>query len=107
MILPFSLLRAGSYCASLPAIKRYGNCTMVQWDDEDAAIDVYLDAAIDVACALATCQAAERQGHSVDFTGLDRSINGIERGAPGDIITLVDTIGINAQKVLDRVKFSP
>jgi hypothetical protein len=91
----------------MPAFKRHDNDTiLVKWDDEDPATDVYLDAGVDVACALATCQAAEKKGQNVDFTAIDRTINGIERstGAFDDIITWTSTIGNNAKKILERAK---
>jgi hypothetical protein len=106
---PFGVFVIKAACAppGMPAFKRYDNDTiLMKWDDEDPATDVYLDAAVDVACALATCQAAEKEGESVDFTAIDRTINGIERstGAFDDIITWTSTIGNNAKKILDRAK---
>jgi hypothetical protein len=90
-------------------LKRYSNDNIVvKWDDEDPAIDVYFEAAVDKACALATCQAAEKKGQRVDFTAIERTINGAERsaGAFGDIITWAGTMGNNANKILERAKSS-
>jgi hypothetical protein len=79
---------------------------VVKWDDEDPATNVYLDAAADVACALATRHAAEKKGQSVDFTAIDRTINSIEKNATGlgQIFISATTIRNAADKILDESK---
>jgi len=104
----FGVFVISARCAppGMPAFKPYGNDLVVKWDDEDPATDVYLDAAADVACALATRQAAEKKGQSVDFTNIDRAINSIEKKANGlgQIFIWATTIKNAADKILDESK---
>jgi hypothetical protein len=76
------IISTGCAPAGLPPFMRHGNDTgIVKWNGEDEATDVYLDAAVDVACALVTRSAAEKKGQHVDFAAMDRTIDAIERSA--------------------------
>jgi len=95
--------------AGLPPFMRYGNDTViVKWNDEDEATDVYLDATVDVACALVTREAAEKKDQRVDFAAINRTIDAIERsaGAFDQIITWTTTIETNSGKILKEAKSS-
>jgi hypothetical protein len=101
------VIKAACAPPGMPDFKLYGNDTIVvKWDDEDPATNIYLDAAADVACALATRQAAEKKGQSVDFTAIDRTINSIENNATGlgQIFISATTIRNAADKILDESK---
>jgi hypothetical protein len=103
------IISTGCAPAGLPPFMRHGNDTgIVKWNGEDEATDVYLDAAVDVACALVTREAAEKKGQRVDFAAMDRTIDAIERsaGAFDQIITLTTTIETNSGKILKEAKSS-
>lgn len=90
----------------LKPLARYGSDLIVVWDAEDQATDPYLLAAIEIARA---CVVEGRRGDSaeeVDFEGIDRAINEIEKRAEGldRIRKPAETIRSSSETILERVR---
>ena len=85
---------------------RSGDDVFVVWDAEDAASDVYLHAALELARALCVRGSRQSQAQAADFTALDAAILEIEKrsGALGEITTWTETIRNNSDKILDHVR---
>jgi hypothetical protein len=98
----------------IPRFARYGDDIVVRWDAERPETDVYLDAAISLARALATRGMAAGSARTADFEAIEEAILEIERRAESlnevkvsaeTIKSAADRIGARArliQEALDR-----
>jgi hypothetical protein len=91
--------------AGMPPLMHYGDDIIVAWDSNNPATNICLDAALTMACGLATREAAAK-GQPIDFTAIDRTINSIETKATGlgQIFISATTIRNAADKILDECK---
>lgn len=82
-----------------------GDDIIVAWDADNPATDICLDAALTMACGLATREAAAK-GQAIDFTAIDRTIISVEKTATGltQIFVSATTIRNAADKILDESK---
>ena len=92
--------------AYLKPLKRYGADVVVLWDAEDERSDVYLDAAIMIAKALALRTKTISKASSVDIEAVDKAIREIERQAGffEEIKTKSGTIKNGAEKILTLIE---
>jgi hypothetical protein len=89
-----------------PPFRRFGDDLLVVWDAQDPRTDIYLDAALSIARALAIRQAAVRGETTVDLAAIEKAILEIERQAAklDCIQTSGNTIKNGAQKILDEAR---
>lgn len=89
-----------------PPFRRFGDDLLVVWDAQEPRSDIYLDAALSIARALAVRQAAERGETAVDLAVIEKAILEIERQAAklDSIQTSGNTIKNGAQKILDEAR---
>ena len=92
--------------SGLKPLKRYGADVVVLWDAEDERSDVYLDAAIMIAKALALRTKTISKASSVDIEAVDKAIREIERqaGFLEEIKTKSGTIKNGAEKILTLIE---
>lgn len=91
--------------SGLMPLARYGTDVVVLWDAEDETTDVYLQAGLMVAKAIAMSARRPNVEIETDFVALDKAILEVQRqaGYLGDIETYSGTIKSGADKILDRV----
>jgi hypothetical protein len=89
----------------MPSFARYGNDAIVVWDADDAASDVFLEAALSLARALCVRAGATRH-ESVDLPALDRAIRDVEKQLEGleEIRRFAETSESASRKILERVR---
>ena len=88
-------------------LQRFGKDVIVVWDAEDAATDVYLDAAVTLAKALALdCHRASMPEIDVDFTAIDKAIETIAKRAErtDDVRRYAETIQSNGGKIVKEME---
>lgn len=90
---------------NLAPMARYGTDIVAVWDSEDPQVDVFLTAALSVARAICTQEAAARRGAEIDFEPAERAIRAIEKllGGLEEIKAAGETIQSGSQKILHRV----
>jgi hypothetical protein len=86
-------------------LEHYSDDIIVAWDADNPATNICLDTALDMACELATREAAAK-GQSNDLTAINRTINSIEKKATdlGQIFISATTIRNAAERILDESK---
>lgn len=91
---------------AFPRFLRRGDDLFVVWDAEDAATDVWLEAALSVAEALCTRVAAATERRTADFAALDAAVNEVEKqaGTLDEIETSAKTVTGGAERILRRVE---
>lgn len=91
--------------SGLMPLARYGADVVVLWDAEDETTDVYLQAGLMVAKAIAMSARHPKQEIEADFDALDRAILEVQRqaGYLDEITTSSGTIKSGAEKILNRV----
>jgi hypothetical protein len=101
----FFVISADYAPPGMAPLMRYGDDIIVAWDADNSATNICLDAALDLACGLATREAAAKD-QSIDFAAVDRTINSVEKKATGlgQIFVSATTIRNAADKILDESK---
>ena len=91
--------------SGLMPLARYGMDVVVLWNADDEATDVYLQAGLMVAKAIAMGARSPNLEIEADFEALDKAILEVQRqaGYLDDITTSSDTIKSGAEKILNRV----
>jgi hypothetical protein len=91
---------------SIPTFQRYGRDLVVRWNAEDDANDVWLEAALIVATALAVKAASHDKQDAASFEKIDKAIERIRKALEGfdEVNTSANTIKTSAQKILDRAR---
>lgn len=89
----------------LMPLARYGVDVVVLWDAEDETTDVYLQAGLMVAKAIAMSAHSPKPEIEADFVELDKAILEVQRqaGYLDEIATSSGTIKSGAEKILNRV----
>ena len=92
--------------ASIPVFQRYGHDLVVQWDADDDAHDVWLQAALMVATALAVKAASHDRQDAASFDKIDKAIERIRKCLEGfdEINTCANTARNAAEKILNRAR---
>lgn len=92
----------------IPRFGRYGDDIVVRWDAERPETDVYLDAAISLARALATRGTATGSARVADFEAIEEAILEVEKRAQSldEIKTYAETIRSGADKIAERVRIT-
>lgn len=87
-------------------LARYGMDVVVLWDAEDETTDVYLQAGLMVAKAIAVNARSPKPEIEADFVALDKAVLEVQRqvGYLDEIATSSNTIRNGADKILDRVE---
>lgn len=87
-------------------LARYGTDVIVLWDAEDETTDIYLQAGLMVAKAIALNARSPKPEIEADFVALDKAILEVQRqaGYLDEIATSSNTIRNGADKILDRVE---
>ena len=90
----------------LMPLARYGMDVVVLWDAEDETTDVYLQAGLMVAKAIAIGARSPNSEIEADFVALDKAILEVQRqaGYLDEIATSSGTIKNGAEKILSRVE---
>ena len=86
--------------------RREGEDIFLVWDADDPLMDVYLQAGLEVARALCTRHARQREEHTLDVVGLEKAILEIERQADDleKIKKPTETIQSSVNTILERVR---
>ena len=86
----------------LEAFARYGNDIVVTWDKDDAGTDVFLDAGLSVAIALAVRAQAHTTEVGADFEAIEQAVLNIQMQAEGlgQIKTWATTVRNNGDNIV-------
>ena len=78
---------------SIPVFQRYGHDILLRWSAEDAASDVWLQAALMLATALSVRAVQHNKGEAASFATLDRAVEAIRKHIEGldEITTFANT----------------
>lgn len=90
----------------MASLQRFGKDVVVVWDSEDPSTDVYLDAAIILAKAMALdCHRASAPEVDVDFLAIDKAIEAIAKRAErtDQVRTWGQTIESTGKKIVDEM----
>lgn len=93
--------------AGVASLQRFGKDVVVVWDSEDPTTDVYLDAAVILAKAMALdCHRASAPGVDVDFLAIDKAIEAIAKRAEktDQVRTWGQTIESTGRKIVDEME---
>lgn len=92
----------------IPRFARYGDDIVVRWDAERPESDVYLDAALSLARALATRGTAVGSARTADFEVIEEAILEVEKRAASldEIKTYAETIRSGADKIAERARIT-
>ena len=90
----------------IPNFQRYGRDIVVRWNADDDALDVWLQAALMVATALAVKAASHDKQDAASFEKIDRAIERIRKALEGfdEINTSANTTRSAAEKILNRAR---
>lgn len=90
----------------IPDFQRYGRDIVVRWNADDDALDVWLQAALMVATALAVKAASHDRQDAASFEKIDRAIERIRKALEGfdEINTSANTTRSAAEKILNRAR---
>lgn len=90
----------------IPNFQRYGRDLVVQWNADDDANDVWLEAALMVATALSVKAASHDKKDAASFEKIDKAVERIRKALEGfdEINTSANTIRSAAEKVLNRAR---
>ncbi len=86
-------------------LTRYGQDIIVVWDSEDSSMDLYLEAGVSLAKALAV-RIQQKHGESkIDFKEMDQAILEIEKrtGSLEDVLKWTTTIQNSSNKILEKI----
>ena len=91
---------------SLEAFCRYGNDIVVVWDKDDTGTDVFLDAGLSVAIALAVRAQAHTTEVGADFEAIEQAILEIQKQAQDleQIKTWATTVRNNGDNIVKRTE---
>jgi len=91
---------------SIPPFARYGHDLVVKWDAEDAAGDVWLQAALMVATALSARAASHDKEDAGSFERIDKAVERVRKQIDGfeELTTLATTVQRSGEKILSRAK---
>ncbi|HEX9093504.1 MAG TPA: hypothetical protein VF902_05925 [Coriobacteriia bacterium] len=92
----------------IPRFARYGDDIVVRWSASSEQSDVYLDAALSLARALATRGVGSVSERAADFEAIEEAILEVERRAQSldEIATYAETIRGGAGKIVERVRIT-
>jgi hypothetical protein len=92
--------------AGIPVFQRFGQDIVIRWNAEDPATDVWLKAAVMVACAMSVRAANHDKQDAASFEKLDEAAARIRKQIEGfDIIrTSAQTSSNAASKILERAR---
>jgi hypothetical protein len=92
--------------AGLPELRRWGNDVVVIWDDDDAATDIRLKAACQVAKALAVRAGKHEEEEAASLAEMDSAIEAIRKQIAGfeEIQSTARTVVNSGDKILNRAR---
>jgi hypothetical protein len=90
--------------ASVPQFARYGHDIVVRWDAQDEGTDVWLQAAMMLACAMSVRAVQHGKGEAASFAVLDKAIEAIRKQIDGldEITTCANTSSKAAASIIKR-----
>jgi hypothetical protein len=92
--------------SGIPTFQRYGHDIVIQWDADDDAHDVWLEAALMVATALSVKAVSHGKQDAASFEKIDKAIERIRKCLEGfdEINTSANTAKSAAEKILKRAQ---